>query len=169
MSLPSINILNDVLRIYLQGEYPELSHNELDTVAREVLANLSTNNEFQDLYQQIIASTLQAYVAAHPVEEQIPEEDEITAFKQKAKELGFKVSPIAPKVYVFDCVCGAPHTKVYCGFGGSMKDRVMRCHVCGLEGPPRKYQYQAKKAWNDMITEKLINNRKGGDENENRS
>lgn len=165
MALPVINVLNGVLSTYLQGEYPELSHTELDAVAREALANLNTNEEFQDLYYQVIASTLQAYIAIHVVEEQEPDKDEVAAFKQKAKELGFKVSPIAPKVYVFDCICGAPHTKVYCGFGGTMKDRVMRCHVCGLEGPPRKYQYQAKKAWNDMITEKIINGRKGGDNN----
>jgi hypothetical protein len=160
MSSPTINILTDVLRSYLQGEYPELSHIELDTVAREVLDNLSKNEEFQDLYHQIITSTLEAYVATHPVEEQKPDEDEITAFKQKAKELGFKVSPMAPKVYLFDCICGASHTKVYCGFGGTMKDRVMRCHVCGLEGPPRKYQYQAKQAWNDMISSTLNERRK---------
>ena len=163
MSLPVINVLNGVLSTYLQGEYPELSHVELDAVARETLANLNTNKEFQDLYYKVIANTLQAYVATHVVEEQEPDEDEITAFKQKAKELGFKVSPIAPKVYLFDCICGASHTKVYGSYDATARGRVMRCHVCGLEGPPRKYQYQAKKAWNDMITEKIINGRKGGE------
>lgn len=163
MSLPVINVLNGVLTTYLQGEYPELSHVELDTVARDALANLNTNKEFQELYYEVIASTLQAYVATHVIEEPEPDEDEVVAFKKKAKELGLKVSPIAPKVYLFNCVCGAPHTKIYCTYDATLRGKVMRCHNCGLEGPPRKYQYQAKKAWNDMITEKIINNRKGDD------
>lgn len=166
MGSPVINILNGVFSTYFQGEYPELSHNELDAVAREALANLNTNKEFQDLYYQVIASTLQSYIATHVVEEQEPDEEEIAAFKQKAKELGFKVSPITPKVYLFDCLCGAPHTKVYCTFDGRTKNRVMRCSVCGLEGPPRKYLYQAIKAWDDMITIKLIERRENNEQRE---
>jgi hypothetical protein len=162
MSKPTINILNTTLRVYLEGKYPELTSDELDTVARIALDNLRNNTEFQDTLVDIVRNTLDEYVNnREEVSETTRMLDEFDELKEKADKLGFKLQPKYPKVIVRDCICGAPRTRIYCTFDATHKGRVMRCHNCLLEGPPAKYQYQAKELWNKMIVEKLIEKQKG--------
>jgi transcription elongation factor Elf1 len=167
MSLPVFIVLDDVCDVYRKGEYPEFSFSgisitELEFVALEVLDILNINDKLREFYDDVIAITLELYLAARAVSKPELDVDEVVAFKKKAMELGFTVSPMAPKVSLFNCVCGAPHTQVHCTLDATLRGKVMRCHNCGLEGLPRHSLQQAEKVWNAMIVEKIINGRKGG-------
>lgn len=167
MTLPVINVLNEVLSTYLQGDYPELSSGEIDNVSRMALTNLLNDEEFKKVMYQVISNTIQEYVDNKPEPEvEDIQTDETVKAIEHLKSLGFKVSSPVPKVILYDCICGASHKKLYGTYDASMRGRVIRCMNCGLESPATKYQYQAKKAWNNMITIKLMERRKN---NENRS
>jgi hypothetical protein len=167
MSVPIINILSQTLSIYMQGEYPELSQGEIDNVSRMALANLLNDEEFKEVMHKIISNTLQEYVDNRPEPEaEDTQTDETVKAIEHLKSLGYKVSSPVPKVILYDCVCGASRKKLYGTYDASMRGRVIRCMNCGLESPAAKYQYQAKKAWNDMITIKLMERRKNNEQRE---
>ena len=156
MALPTINILNTTVLVYLEQDYPELSSEELDMVARIALSNLKNDKEFQDRLHDVVLNTISEYIKNRPDEDETTTSlDELGALRKKAEELGFKLQPKYPKIPLHECICGASPKTLHTGHSFDLHGIVVSCPKCGLTSPPTKYRYQAPRAWNNMIRVKF--------------
>jgi hypothetical protein len=152
MALPTINILNTTVLVYLEQDYPELSSEELDTVARIALANLKNDKDFQERLHDVILNTLQEYIKNRPEDdEETTLLDEVEELRKRANALGFKLQPKYPKIPLHECICGASPKTLHTGHNFDLHGIVVSCPNCGLTSPPTKYRYQAPRAWNNLI------------------
>ena len=76
-------------------------------------------------------------------------------FKAEAKRRGYKLIKDPRSIKLLSCGCNNPNiTGIYEPYSRPLKIQYV-CLNCQLEGKAYKSDYEAKKAWNAMIEEKM--------------